>query len=132
MRRRRVGDDEVGDRRAEVGEAEICRRDHPQFAARLVMQFACRALRFVEIGENAPALFVECAAGRGNADPRVVRLRSRAPRRSSSWRTCLLAAARDSPSRSAARVNPPASTTAAKTRAFSKRSMAAARLSTNR
>ena len=36
---------------------------------------------------------------------------------------CLLVAARDSPSRSAARVKPPASTTAAKTRTFSKRSI---------
>jgi hypothetical protein len=42
---------------------------HPQFAARLVVQFARRAFGLVELGENAPALFVESAAGIGGAHP---------------------------------------------------------------
>ncbi len=64
----RVGDEEVGDRGADFGEAEIGRRDHAQFAARLVVKFARGSLRLVQIGEDAPALFVECPPGGSDAD----------------------------------------------------------------
>ncbi len=60
---------QVGDRRPDLGQAEIGRRDDAQFAARLVVKFAGRPLGFLEIGENAPALLIEGPAGFGDADP---------------------------------------------------------------
>ncbi len=52
----------------DLGEAEIGRRDDAQFAARLVVQLARRAFGLVELGENAPALFVKPPPGFGGAD----------------------------------------------------------------
>ncbi len=65
----RIGDEEVGDRGADVGEAEIGWRDDAQLAARLVVQFACRAFGFFKVSKDAPALFVEGAPGGGHAHP---------------------------------------------------------------
>ena len=62
-----MGNKKIGDRGAEFGEAEIRRRDDAQFAARLVMQFACRVFGFFKIGKDAPALFIEGAPGGSGA-----------------------------------------------------------------
>ncbi len=64
----RVSNEKIGDRGADVGEAEIGWRDDAQFAARLVMQFAGRALGFLKVRKDAPALFVKGASRGGDAD----------------------------------------------------------------
>ena len=63
----RMSNEKIGDRGAEFGEAEIRWRDDAQFAARLVMQFACRVFGFFKIGKDPPALFIEGAPGGGRA-----------------------------------------------------------------
>ncbi len=49
--------------------AEIGRRDDPQFAARLVVEFAGGSFGVVKLGKNATALLIKGAPGIGNADP---------------------------------------------------------------
>ena len=70
----RMNNEKIGDRGAEFGEAEIGWRDDAQFAARLVMQLACRVFGFFKIGKDPPALFIEGApsGGRAHAPRRAI------------------------------------------------------------